>query len=161
MGLPEGIDHHDGIHIDGFHGSGHIGEVDQAVGNDHHMVGILGVGHGIAHGAAVGLAADTPAVAHAVRGGSSDESDVDVDLSCLDGTGTAAMGTDNGRSLQLTGGNHLAHPATDAGGLNADDLALFNIIGDGIMALPREVAAMVRSFRPSSSMAAFITMLTT
>ena len=43
------------------------------------------------------------------------------------------MGTDNGRSLQLTGGNHLAHPATDAGGLNADDLALFNIIGDGIM----------------------------
>ena len=133
LGVADGIDNDNGIHVNGFHGSGHIGEVHQAVGNDHHMVGILGVGHGIAHGAAVALAADAPAVAHAVRGGSSHKGDVDVNLTGLDGTGTAAVGTDDGGGLQLSGGNDLAHPAADAGGLDADDLALFNIVSDGIM----------------------------
>ena len=97
------------------------------------MVGVLGVGHGVAHGTAVALAADAPAVAHGVTGGSSNEGDVDVDLAGLNGTGTAAVAADNGGGLQLAGGDHLAHTATDAGGLDADDLALLNVIGNGIV----------------------------
>ena len=97
------------------------------------MVGILGVGHGVAHGAAVALAADAPAVAHAVGGRSRHKGDIDVDLTGLNGPGTAAVRTDDGGSLQLTGGDHFAHPATDTGGLDADDLALLDIVGNGVV----------------------------
>ena len=97
------------------------------------MVGVLRVGHGVAHGAAVGLAADAAAVAHAVTGGGGHKGDVDVDLAGLDGAGTAAVAADDGAGLQLAGGDHFAHSAADAAGLNTDDLALLDVIGNGVV----------------------------
>ena len=97
------------------------------------MVGILCIGHGIAHGAAVALAADTAAVAHAVARGSGDESNVDVDFARLNSAGTAAVAADDGGCFQLSCRNDLANAPAYAGGLDADDLALLNIVRDGIM----------------------------
>ena len=97
------------------------------------MVGVLGVGHGVAQGAAVALAAHAPAVAYAVAGGGGHESDVDVDLSGLNGPGASAVAADDGGGLELARGHHLAHSAPDARGLDADHLALLDVVGDGVV----------------------------
>ena len=99
------------------------------------MVGILGVGHGVAQAAAVGLAADAPAIAHTVGGGGGHEGDVDVNFAGFNGTGASAVAADDGGGLQLAGGDHFAHPAPDARGLDAHDLALLDVIGNGIMGI--------------------------
>ena len=113
----------------------HIGEVHQAVGHHDDVIGVLGVGHGIAQGTAVALAADAAAVAHAVAGGSGHHGDIDVHLAGLDGAGTAAVAADDGRGLQFAGGDDLADLAADTAGLNADHLAVLNVLGHGVMGL--------------------------
>ena len=97
------------------------------------MVRILGVSHGITHAAAVGLAADAAAVADTVTGRGCHKGDVDVHFTGFDGPRTAAVGTDNGRGLQLAGGNNFTDPAADAAGLDTDDLALFDVVGNRIV----------------------------
>ena len=51
----------------------------------------------------------------------------------LDGAGTAAVAADDGGGLQLAGGDDLAHLAADAAGLDAHDLALLDVLGDGVV----------------------------
>src|SRR5699024_1675298 len=98
---------------------------------DHHFVGVLGVGHGVAHGAAVALAAPALAVAHLVGGGGRHKGDVDMDLPGLDGPGAPTVAAEDGGGFQVALGNHLAHFAPDAGGLQADDDAVLDVLGDG------------------------------
>ena len=133
LGIADGVHHHHGVHVDGLYAGREVGKVHQAVGDHHHMVGVLGVGHGVAQGAAVALAAHAPAVAYAVAGGGGHESDVDVDLSGLNGPGASAVAADDGGGLELARGHHLAHSAPDARGLDADHLALLDVVGDGVV----------------------------
>ena len=56
-----------------------------------------------------------------------------MDLTGLDGAGTAAVGTDDGGGLQLACGDHVADPAADAGGLDTGDDALLDVVGDHVV----------------------------
>ena len=131
--VADGIHHNHRVHVNGLHAGGHIGEVHQAVGDHDHVTGIPGVCHGVAHAAAVAFAPYAPAVAHAVAGGGGKKGDINMDLSGLDGPGTAPVAADDGGCSQLPGGDHLAYPAADAAGLNARHLALLDVGGNGVV----------------------------
>lgn len=43
------------------------------------------------------------------------------------------MAADDGGVLELTGGNHLADPAADTGGLGLHDDAAFHVVGENVL----------------------------
>ena len=51
----------------------------------------------------------------------------------FDGAGTSAVAADDGRRFQLAFGNDLTHLAADAAGLDANDLALLDVLGNRVM----------------------------
>ena len=54
-------------------------------------------------------------------------------LAGLNGAGTAAVAADDGAGLELALGDNLTHSAANAAGLDADDLALLDVIGNGVV----------------------------
>ena len=47
------------------------------------------------------------------------------------------MAADNGGGCELPGGDHFANPSADAGGLNADDLSLLNVIRNQVLGVAK------------------------
>ena len=132
-GSPILVHDDDGVDVDLGDGGRLVRVIDQRVGDHHDFVGPAGVADRIAEGAAVRLSARTGGVAALVGGGGGEEGDIDVHLAGLDGARAAAVRADNRRGLELTGGNDLADAAADAGGLDADDLTLLNVVRHVVM----------------------------
>ena len=58
-------------------------------------------------------------------------------FSGLDRAGTSPVTADNGGGCEFSGGDHFADPPADAGGLNADDLPLLNIIRNQVLGVAK------------------------
>ena len=163
LGIADGVHYHHGVHVDGLHRGGIVGEGHQTVGDHHHMVGVLGVGPWRSPGSRSRSCRPRPGSCPWGRwwGAATKAMSMCTSPPSM-ARGPSPMAADDGGGLQLAGGDHLAHLSPDAGGLDADPPYPVQYTPRwGSWAEPRLVAAMVRSFSPSSSMAAAITRLTT
>ena len=101
------------------------------VGDDDHVVGILGVGAGIAQRAASNAVIIIPAVsigvAVGVTGGRAQKRHVDMQITAADGAGPSAVGAEHHRAVHKATGDFLRQLAAEAGGLDMGDNAVFDV----------------------------------
>ena len=128
-GIADGVHLHHVVHIALIDGDGGQGIVRQVIGDDHHLVGILGVGKGVAHGTEGGGAVHAVHVALAVRRGGGNEGDVDVGLAGGQRVGTVAVGAEDSRLFQIAVRDGLPHALVDEVGVDAGDDFLPDHVG--------------------------------
>ena len=118
-------------------GGRRVGIAHEVVGENHHVVGIAGVGKGIAQGAADALGilgtGETAGVAHRVAGRSAEEGHVDMDVAIGDGRATATMGTEHHRLLEDAVADGLGQLATHTGGGDAGHDAILDVLDEGLV----------------------------
>ena len=101
------------------------------VGNDDHIVGISGIGTGIAQRAASNAVIIIPTVsigvAVGVTGGRAQKRHIDVQITAADGAGPAAMGAEHHRTVHKATGDFLRQLTAQAGGLNMGNDPVFDV----------------------------------
>ena len=98
---------------------GEVREGHQAVRDGHHIFGAVAVHVAVAQYAAVGFAADPAQIAVIIGSRGADEGDVNLGFTRNKRADTAAVGTHDGKALELSFGNGLPDLPPDAGGFNA------------------------------------------
>ena len=98
-GISDLINHNHIVHIYLRDASGQVRRRNQAVGNGHYLIRVLSVYHSVGQNAAVALSAVGLHIAVLIAGRRADEGDINVNLSCLDGSHTSAVGTHDGQIL--------------------------------------------------------------
>ena len=105
------------------------------IGDDNNVVGILGVGAGIAQraagNAALVVAAVAVGVAVGVTGGRAQKRHINVQLTAADGAGPAAVRAEHHRAVHETAGDLLRQLTAEAGGLDMGDDAVFDVLDQG------------------------------
>ena len=131
LGIADVVGQHHIVHVIFGDGPRRVGVGHQMVGDDDHVVGILGVGAGIAQRAAgdaiVIVPAVTVGVAVGVTGGRAQKRHVDVQITAADGAGPSAVGAEHHRAVHKTTGDFLRQLAAEAGGLDMGDNAVFDV----------------------------------
>jgi len=84
--------------------------LDEVISDDNDVLGELGIDGGIGKRTTSALAEKTVAVTLIITSRSSDESDIDLDITLLDGTDTSTVGTNDHHTLKITS----AHAETEA-----------------------------------------------
>ena len=136
-GVSDRVDHHDRVDVDCLNGRRHIREIHEAVRYHDHVICKFCVRHCVAHRAAVALTADAAAVSHAVARRRGYDSNVDMYLARLNRAGSSAVAADDRGRFELSLRDDLAHAPADAGGLDADDFSLLDVIGNRIMRISK------------------------
>ena len=120
------VDDADIIDVDHRDGWWEVRERHHGVGDGDDVVGVAGIHDAVGQHAAVALAADAAEVTILVRGRRTDKRDVNVHVPFFNGAHAAAVAPDDRRRREPAEGYVLADTITDAGGLDADDGALFD-----------------------------------
>ena len=160
--IANGVNFDNVVNVRHVNGSRNVGEGNKRIGDNDNFVCILGIYGSIAENTAVTSAgtADSPAVAHIIGAGSTNEGNVNMDFAGFDGTDTAAVTAHDGKAFQFAVGNGFPNFAAHTGAWMFV-MVPSSIIGTiGVWALPREVAQMVRFLMPILWTAS-MTMLTT
>ena len=129
------VDDADIIDVDHRDGWREVRERHHGVGDGDDVVGVAGIHDAVGQHAAVALAADAAEVTILVRGRCTDKCDVNVDVPFFDGAHAATVASDDRRRREPAEGYVLADTVTDAGGLDADDGALFDHLCDAAVRL--------------------------
>ena len=105
------------------------------VGENYHLVSVLGVSAGVAHGAAGDSVVLIPAVAVGVAvgitGGGPQKGYVDMELSAADGRSPAAVAAEYYRAVHKAPGDLLRQVSTETGGFYVSNNAAFDVIDKG------------------------------
>ena len=129
------VDDADIIDVDHRDGWREVRERHHGVGDRDDVVGVAGIDDAVGQHTAVALAADAAEVTILVRGRRTDKCDINVDVPFFDGAHAAAVASDDRRRREPAEGYVLADTVTDAGGLDADDGALFDHLCDATVRL--------------------------
>ena len=131
LGIADVVGQHHIVHVIFGNGPRRVGIGHQMVGDDDHVIGILGVGAGIAQRAAGNAVVIVPAVAVGVAvrvtGGRAQKRHIDVQITAADGAGPAAVGAEHHRAVHKATGDFLRQLTAQAGGLNMGDDAIFDM----------------------------------
>ena len=131
LGVADVIGEHHIVHIILGNSPRRVGISHQMVGNNDHIVGISGIGTGIAQRAAGNAVIVIPTVAVGiaigVAGWCSQKRHVDVQITAADGAGPAAVGAEHHRAVHKATGDFLRQLTAQAGGLNMGNDPIFDV----------------------------------